>query len=447
MVELMKHDVIVIGAGIAGISAAIKLIKSGKSVLVIEQNSFPGGRSYSFRDKVSGELIDNGQHLMTGAYSDFLEITKCLGTKDFLSMQKSLQIDFYSQKGNDLLDCSLLPGKAGVLLGLMKMKNLTLASKIAISKIFLKIRNIDLSYNDVSVRQFLDIEKQTDNSISNFWEPLTIATLNNSIENSSAKLLITVLQKAFFSGQDNSKLILPNRPLLDIVSPFAEWCEERGSKVLFNEKLTAVEFSDNSISSITSKNNYYKAEDYIFAIPPENLYNILNDEQRILPQFRLLKEIKYSPIVSVYLWLDKEFPDIEFAAMLGTESQWIFNRMKIISGENWTNDKYKARITVTISNALKYIHLPKKMITDICFSDIKSIFTDMKKASVLHSAVVKMKNATLLQTPEALSTLPSINTSIENMFMAGDHTQTGLPATIEAAAYSGKIAAELIKVR
>jgi squalene-associated FAD-dependent desaturase len=437
------YDVIIIGAGIAGISAAINLVKAGKKVLVIEQNPNPGGRCYSFFDEPAGEIIDNGQHLMTGAYSNFLSIIEELGTEKNLIMQDNLRIDFIRDDGNnDLLDCSLLPGKAGILLGLIRMRNLTLQSKYAVGKLFLMIKTIDLSKKDMTVEQFLKNEKQTDNSIINFWEPLTLATLNNSVIISSAKLLVTVLKRAFFSGKNDSKLIFPNVPLSDLFSPFAEWMERHGSKVVFQAKINGVKIEDERVLSINSAKNEYKAKDYIFAIPPHNLYNLLDDKIKNVPEFINLNEIKYSPIVSVYIWLDKEFPDIKFAALLGTRSQWVFNRKKILDG--FEDHKHQTALTITISNAFSIIDESKESIISICSNELQKLFPAINGAKIIHSKVVKMKYATVLQTPEKILSLPITTTPIKNMYLAGDYIQTGLPATIEGAALSGKIAAEYL---
>jgi squalene-associated FAD-dependent desaturase len=437
------YDVIIIGAGIAGISAAINLVKAGKSVLVIEQNPKPGGRCYSFFDEPSGEIIDNGQHLMTGAYSNFHSIIKELGTEKNLIMQDNLRIDFIRDDGrNDLLDCSLLPGKAGILVGLIRMKNLTLQSKYNVAKLFLKIKTIDLSKNDLTVEQFLKMQKQTENSIMNFWEPLTLATLNNSIKNSSTKLLVTVLKRAFFSGKNDSKLIFPNAPLSDLFSPFAKWMERHGSKVIFQEKIIGIKIDDDRIKSINSAKNEYKAKDHIFAIPPHNLYNLLDHKIRALHDFINLNKVKYSPIISVYIWIDKEFPDIKFAALLGTRSQWVFNRKKILNG--FEDHKQQSALTITISNAFSIIDEPKEIITQICSDELQKLFPSIKDANIIHSKVVKMKYATVLQTPDTILSLPKTNTPIKNMYLAGDHIQTGLPATIEGAALSGKMAADCL---
>jgi len=432
---------IIIGAGIAGVSAAINLVKAGKRVLVLDQNPNPGGRVYSFTDKITGEIIDNGQHLMTGAYSNFLRITDELGTSQHLTIQKHLKIEFVSENGIiGILDCSLLPGKAGILLGLMRMKNLSSQSKYSVAKLFLKIRTIDLSNNDMTVEQFLTKEQQTKNSIINFWEPLTFATLNNSIRKSSAKLLITVLKKAFFSGKDNSKLIFPNSPLSDLLSPFQKWLEEHDSKAIFKAKILDVIIENNKIISVKTAKNEYKAKNFIFAIPPNNLFNLLNDNHKILAEKFSNSNIQYSPIVSVYLWLDKAFPEIKFAAMLGTRSQWVFNRKKILKDLSYNSKTYKSKLTITISNAADIMHYPKSKISELCLAELKKLFPTIKGANLVHSIVVKMKYATVLQTPESIKLLPKTTTSIKNMYLAGDYINTGLPATIEGAASSGKIA-------
>ena len=440
-----NKNIVVVGAGIAGISTAIHLVKNGFHVTVLEQNTKHGGRMSSFRDKTSSEIIDNGQHLMTGAYSNFLNIAKELGTSDLLNMQKSLKIDFYdvhTQKTK--LDCSMFPGKIGILLGLLRMKNLSSKSKINIARLFLKIQKNSLVLNNLTVKKFLEKENQTQNSIRNFWEPITLATLNTSIVIASAELLITVLRKAFFSGKDNSKLIFPIKTLSSIIDPFSKWLHRNGSEIIFREKVITLDIRNNLLSAIQTKNKKYEAEAFVFCIPPNSMYRLLPKNFQKSSKFKALSKIKYSPIVSVYLWLDTTFPDIDFASMLGTKSQWLFNRMKICKNTNWQTHDYKARITITISNANELMPKPSKDIVNLCLSEIKTLFPEMKSSRVLHSKVVKIKNATMLQTPESQQFLPEIGSPIKNMFLAGDYIHTGLPATLESASLSGKIASEMI---
>lgn len=440
-----KNNIIVIGAGIAGISTAINLAKKGCRVKVLEQNTKQGGRMISFQDKTTGEIIDNGQHLMTGAYSNFLEIVKELGTSDLLIMQKSLKIDFYdANEQNSSLNCSMLPGKVGILLGLLRMKNLTLKSKINIAKLFIKIQKSYIVTNNLTVKKFLENENQTRNSIRNFWEPLTLASINTSVDSAAAILFVTVLRTAFFSGKDNSKLIFPVEPLSSIVEPFPKWLHENGCEIIFNEKIISLDFKNNLLSAVLTKRQKYYAESFVFAIPPERMYGLLPKDYQNLDEFKILNKIRYSPIISVYLWLDTAFPDISFASMLGTKSQWVFNRMKICKGMDWKSDDYKARITITISNANKLMSQTSKDIVNLCLREIKTLFPEMKSSRVLHSNIVKNRNATLLQTPKSQQFLPETKTPIKNIFLAGDHIRTGLPATLEGATLSGKIAAEIV---
>lgn len=441
---IRNKKIIIVGAGIAGISAAIHLAKSGYYVDVLEQNSMPGGRMISFMDKTTGEFIDNGQHLMSGAYTNFLDIINELGTKHLLNFQDSLKVRFSDYMGDDFLDASLLPGNAGIILGLLRLKYLKWKSKYYIAKLFIKLKFNAIDFHNINVCDFLEDHQQTNESIRRFWQPLTLATLNLDINNAPAKMLINVLRNAFFSSQKKSVLIFPNHTLSSLIEPFHKWLGEHESKLILNKYINILNINEDTLLSITSGDDTFTADSFIFAIPPDNLFNMLPDDLKKKEYFSMLNSFDYSPIISIYYWLDKDFKDIDFSAMIGTESQWIFNRMKICSNTIFDTSKYKGRITITISNAEELINESPKRINDLCWQEVQDVFPDMQDTTVLHSKVIKMRKATIKLTSDMLDKLPDSNTPIKGLFLAGDYANTGLPATIESAAKSGIMAAESV---
>ena len=381
---------------------------------------------------------------MTGAYAETISILKELGTEHLISYQDDFKVRFRNIKDHDILDSSVFPGRLGILAGLMKLKNIGFGSKIRISKLFSKLLfNFKLSEN-ITVHDFLQKQGQTKESIEWFWEPLTLATLNSGIHTAPAELLVTVLKKAFFSSPENSRLVFPDHTLESLLRPFPEWLRRFNGQAVFSRKITSVSIKDMKIRAIYSGNEEYKADKYIFAIPPDRLYRILPWNIRQREFFSALDMIRYSPIISIYLWLDIPFPDIDLSAMIGTRSQWVFNRTKICKNTIFDDSKYKGRITITISNAKELMKESSEDLESLCWKEVKQLFPEIQNAHLLHSRTIKIKNATIEQTPSTFGILPEQKTSISNLFLAGDHTKTGLPATIEAAALSGKLAANLI---
>ena len=137
---MKNFDIIVIGAGISGISASTETSLAGYKTLVLESRNQAGGRMYSFTDHHTGEIIDNGQHIMVGAYKHFLNLLTRLGTQSLLKIQEHLKVLYTDNKGQkDILNTSLLPGQLGFALGVLKLKGISISSKFQLTKLLIKI--------------------------------------------------------------------------------------------------------------------------------------------------------------------------------------------------------------------------------------------------------------------------------------------------------------------
>jgi len=479
MLNNFPKKVIIIGSGVAGIAAAMRLCKKGFHVTILETKNFAGGRIYSFKDNTTGELIDNGQHVIIGAYHGFLEILSELGTDIYFKEQKALQVTFYNQSGmKSSLECSILPGKAGMLFGLLRLKNLSLLSKISIGKFFLKIQNNHIFPNQTS-RDLLIHENQNADTIKNFWEPLIYATLNISPDEAASSLLIEVLRSGFFADRFSSRMMLPTVDLSRFLKHLNKWLSLHNSNIIF--KSTAKEFliENNKFKSVIMDSGEEIVGDYfISAVPPNVLKKLLskkeqvqrvkenseisllqiqespsyeplrdscirrNDELRELCQ--ILDSYKFSTIINIYYWLDKHIQTDDFAAMTDCTSHWLFNRRNYIKADSDIQEKYPGLISVTISGANNLVDISSSELSKKCWEEIKRAIPDFKTAKILHYKVIKDKHATFIASPELEPNRLKQRTSISNFFVAGDWTATNLPATLEGAVQSGFKCAEMI---
>ncbi len=442
---MAKQKVIVIGAGVAGISAAMNLSRNGYEVTVLESREFVGGRMFSFTDGKTGDVIDNGQHVMIGAYHSFLGVLDELGTAKLLEPQKALQVRFVDKEGqSSIIDTSKLWGDAGLLYGFMRLNSISKSEKFRAVLFFLKLKKGIRGIDNLTVRRLLIDNRQSENIIVRFWEPYVLATMNTRIDSASAKLFVDVLKKALLSGSDNSKMIIPVAGLSELVAPFGDWLADRGGVVKANNRVEGIIIEKGKCIGVAREGgeNLY-AEYVISCVPPFALEKIIGYgiNRKLL---NTNTQFRYSPIISVYLWLDRDITVDKFTALTGMKSQWIFNRRSITKAAAESVEGYPGLVQVTISVADDLSELASKEIAELCHNELSKAFPKAKGSELLHHRVVKEKRATIIQDIATVNKRPGAKTGISNFFVAGDWTDTGLPATLEGAAVSGVAASNEI---
>ena len=440
-----EKKIIVIGAGIAGLSAAASLASKNLCPVLFESSAKIGGRCYSFTDKTTGEIIDNGQHLMMGAYKSFLTLTDIIGTREMMRSIYPMSIRFHNIKGESgRLDTSYFPGLPGMLAGLLFFSLLDFTDKFHLIKLISLIRFHLAKPGIKTVSDFLKKFKQTRKSIEYFWEPLTLATINASIESADAFLLCQVVKKAFRGGRDSAFLI-PRTGLSEILAPLPDYIESAGGQVILRTGIKKILFSGQKVSGVVDSNgNYHQGAAIITAVPETVLKNILprNKHKEL---FFDRPDLEWSTIISAYLWYDKDFFRGRMSALLGTNSQWIFNRRALCNAPEIVKHNYPGHYEITISAADKLINMNRSEIVSIIDKELKQCFPEANDASLLHSSIFINKRATPLLTPENRSKRQSVLSPYEGLYIAGDWADTSLPATIESAAFSGFKAARLVK--
>jgi squalene-associated FAD-dependent desaturase len=433
---------IVIGGGIAGISCAMEFAKKNCEVILLESRNSLGGRFYSFQDKETGEEIDNGQHVLVGAYRNLLKVFKELDTDKYLSYQKALKVLFLDKDGKkSILDTSRFPGKLGLIYGFIRLSGFSLLSKISIINFLNRIKSDRISAVNQTVIELLTENKQQEKVIKRFWEPLVFATMNATLQNASAELFIAVIKGLLLNDIRDSSIIIPTVPFSKLINPFIEWLEKNGGKCQLIHSVKEIIIQNNKAIGVrlNSEEEIF-ADAIISAVPHESLNNILNFEI-IGSHFQEIMNYSYSPIISIYLWFDKEIMVEDFVALLGTHIHWVFNRRRLVKSESQINETYHGHIALTISAAIELINLSDSELIEICLSELRQVLPKARTANLKHHRIIKYKKATVLPTPEFTHNRPKSKTSIDNLYIAGDWTDTGLPATLEGAAVSGVMAA------
>jgi hydroxysqualene dehydroxylase len=437
----LSTRVVIIGGGFAGLTAGVYLSERGFAVTLLERRNHLGGRAYSFPDSTTGDSVDNGQHLFMGCYANTIDFLKKIGGLEKLRFQEHTRIDFLDAKsGLDSFACPALPAPFHVLAGLFKLKGLTVGDKLRAFNLGSTLRGKAKTNGALTVSDWLKKLKQSDNINERFWRPMVVATLNESPDVASARMLITVLQEAFGGRREASAIGISTVGLSDLYTEQAKaFIESHGGEIRTFARVNKILLHERKVTAVALKSGERLEADYLISTTPPNVLAEMLDDELRETDFSYLEKLHSSAIVSINLWFDRPVTDCQFIGLIGTEIQWLFNKDAIS-----VKSKKSNHLALVISAANQYVNRTKHQLVDLALRDLHKLIPQSLEAKLLHSTIVKERDATISHTVESDTLRPTAQTSIANFILAGDWTNTGLPATIESAVLSGKIAAEII---
>lgn len=435
-------DALVVGGGLAGLSAAVELAKAGARVTLVEARSHLGGRAFSFRDGVTGDLVDNGQHLLMGCYRRTFRFLELIGSLGLLRFQPALQVNFLEAGREPLsLRCPPWPAPWGLLAGLWRMSGLGLADKARMAWVARDLARSDQRWREkLTVADWLSALGQTDRARRLFWEPLTLATLDESPTVAGAEYMATVLRLALLSGPEASRLVFSGVGLSELYTEQARaFIEAQGGQVRLRAVAGGLQTGGGRVEGVVLRSGeLLRAGAVVCAIPYSALARLLAHGPAELGYLDgPLGMFRPSPIVSVHLWLDREVTGLEFAGLLGTKMQWLFNKRLICRGVG-------DYLSLVVSAAGEVLGLPRESLVEMALAELRELLPEARRAKLRHALVVKERAATFSPEVGSAAYRPGPLTPLENFFLAGDWTATGLPATIEGAVQSGQDCAALI---
>lgn len=443
---------IVIGGGFAGLSAAAYLAANGVKVTLLEASPKSGGRAYSYTDKSSGDIVDNGQHILMGCYKETLAFLKLIGALKNFYFQKTLNVNFLKSKSEKFtLRTSLVFYPLNLLIAILNFKAVSIRERIGIVLLFLKlIFTNSKNLKNISVEDWLKQIGQSENAILCFWGIISIGTLNTSVQKASAEIFADILKKIFLNGNRNSKIILPAKGLSESYCHDAvSFITGNSGEVRLSESVDRIRFSGKKIISLGTSSGEITDFDYVIsAVPHYALLRIKGSEEFNNPNFI------YSSILTFHIWLSddhaqlvsKSSPQNKFPERVRNETSKSTQRNDffclIDSRVQWVFDK-GTHLTLVISDADDLIKKNDDELKTIAISELIK-FTHLSATDIKDVRILKEKRATFIPSSGIIDNRPSTGTSYENFFLAGDWVNTGLPSTIESAVMSGKMAANSV---
>ena len=431
----LHRPVAVIGGGFAGLAAATALTEAGVPVHVVEARPTLGGRANAFRDPITGERIDNGQHVLAGCYTETLGFLTRIGTATRLHRPSTLRVPMIDEDGSRTeLVLPALPSPLDLVAAVFAWEALTLADRWSLLRLGTALRGDPTIGAHETVRQWLERRHQSPRLCRLFWEPLALAALNQSIDAASAESFVAVTSRMFAPVPEAATLLVPSVPLDELYAiPAKGFLERAGSAVTTHAKAHVV-FDRGRVAGVQTHEAFVAASQVISAVPwfaladtlpqaPESLAHIIANA----------RELGSAPIVTVNLWFEGYAPSDTMLGLPGRTFQWIFDRRRLV-GHSQTH------LSLVSSGAEHVCDRTNDELISIAVSELRAAIAELRTAALRHASVVRERRATFSLKPGS-PPRPATATPVAGLLLAGDWIDTGLPATIESAVVAGHRAA------
>lgn len=417
MADMTVH---IVGAGLAGLSTAVRLVQRGHRVVIHESNAFAGGRCRSFHDPRLGCEIDNGNHLLLSGNRSARDYLAVIGATGRM-VEHPARFAF-----TDLADGGrwmVVPNRGPVpwWIGAPGRR----APGTGFANYLAGVR-LALASNSQTVAQAL---RDRGPIWRRFWEPLTLAAINATPERAAARLLWPVLRETFLRGERYCRPMLAPNGLGDaLVAPAVAWLHQQGAELRFGRTLRAVECAQARATALRFTDGdeaLGTADRVVLALPPSRLRAVLpaadppDDDRSIMNAFFRLAQP-----------LPEGTPPI-LGVISGT-AQWIFHRGDVVS------------VTISASGEAGLDEHEASTLAPMIWDETRRALGLDAGTRYLAHRINKERRATFDQSPQGLAKRLDARTPLTNLFLAGDATRTGLPATIEGAIRSGERAAALV---
>jgi squalene-associated FAD-dependent desaturase len=443
--DTQKKTVAIVGGGLAGLAAGCALADVGLRVTLFERRPYVGGRASSYEHPGTGEVVDNCQHVLLGCCTNLIHFYERLGVSDKIRWFDELTFIEPGGRASRMAP-SFLPAPMHNMPAFLSARMLNAKDKLAIARAMAEISRGLPEDSEEDFLSWLRRNKQTEQAIERFWKTVLVSALNEELDRVSVHYAAQVFRESFMKSPAGGRMGLPSIPLSDLYGSAVEYIRARGGQVLLRSSVTAIAPKQGQVG--VTNNAAEQIFDYaILAAPFQTVASLLPADAAAEPIKQQLGHFESSSITGIHLWFDREITPLPHAVLLDRTIQWMFHKSKFhdrpknVSKEKAASGSY---IELVVSASKSLVQKSREEILELATRELTEFFPAVKEAKVVKAAVIKEIYATYSVLPGLDKYRPAAKTPWPHIFLAGDWTATGWPATMEGAVRSGYLAAEAL---
>lgn len=431
--------VAVVGGGLAGLAAGCALAESGLNVTLFEKRPYLGGRASSYQHPGTGEVVDNCQHVLLGCCTNLIQFYKHLGVEEKIRWYDRLT--FLEPGGRaSVIHSSWLPAPLHTAPAFLHASCLTLSDKLAISRAMASLAPATPPDSGDSFLAWLRKHGQTEPAIERFWKTILISALNEEIDRISVPYAAQVVRESFLKSAAAGRMGIPTVPLTELYSVAGDYIRSRGGEVRLRCGVESFR------AELAGAHLMFEAGEadfdfLVLAVPFDALSRMLPQTTGSEPLRHALGRFQTSPITGIHLWFDREITDLDHAVLLDRTIQWMFHKSRLLGRTAGNGGSY---VELVVSSSKSLVERSRGEIIEIARNELGEFFPLARTANLLKSTVIKEVHATYSPQPGVDAFRPKPETMWPRVFLAGDWTATGWPATMEGAVRSGYMAAQCV---
>jgi squalene-associated FAD-dependent desaturase len=431
--------VAVVGGGLAGLAAGCALADSGLHVTLFERRPYLGGRASSYQHPGTGEVVDNCQHVLLGCCTNLIEFYRRLGVENKIRWYDRLT--FLEPGGRtSCIEPSLLPAPLHTAPAFLRAPCLNLPDKLAIAGAMAALTPKMPRDNGESFLAWLRRHGQTERAIDRFWKTILVSALNEDIDLVSVPYAAQVVRESFLKSAAAGRMGVPTVPLTELYNVAGGYITARRGQVEFRAGVDWFRAEFHGVKlSVGGREELF--DFVILAVPFDVLSRMLPQTSAAEPLRGTLRHFETSPITGIHLWFDRQVTELEHAVLLDRTIQWMFHKSKLLGRGAEPNGSY---LELVVSSSKALVDKPRPEIVELALRELREFLPDARAANLVKSTVIKEVHATYSPRPGIEIHRPHPQTVWPRVFLAGDWTATGWPATMEGAVRSGYLAAQCV---
>jgi zeta-carotene desaturase len=396
-----------------------------------------GGRASSYEHPGTGEILDNCQHVLLGCCTNLVEFYRRLGVQDKIAWYDRLT--FVEPGGRmSVIQSSGLPAPFHAAPSFMRSPALSMRDKLGILRAMMALAERVPEDNEESFLAWLQQRGQTEAAIERFWKVVLVSALNEDLERASSRYAALVFRESFLKSPQAGVMGVPSIPLTELYGAAGDYIRARGGEVRLRAAVGPFRARPEQVTVCVGSQEL-KFDFAVMALPFDSLARVLPSIASADPLRAMLERFETSPITGIHLWFDRQVTKLEHAVLLDRTIQWMFHKSKLLRRNG--NGSY---LELVVSSSKVLVEKSRQQILELALRELREFFPTTAIANVVKATVIKEVHATYSALPGSDSYRPPTVSPWPRVFLAGDWTATGWPATMEGAVRSGFMAAEAL---